>query len=193
VADELVPDPGVQHEIKNKIRDKPYLLLSRGGGADAAQIQEKVINAWKKMRAQGEIENITLVIFSGLSSNGPDENQFDDDIVLMPFSESFTTWIHGASLSVSCAGYNTCTRLLQTGVPAILIPNPDMSDQLERAQLLTVYGSIEGITHLVNESMLVDKLREGLSGGFRDSQPGKLPDLGGARRTVEILEQVTGS
>ena len=121
-----------------------YIVASIGGGADDGLLLQRVTHAWQRLKAQGELGTMTLLLFTGLAghpsprpgalSPGPDAIHY------MGFDHQFRHWLQGARLSIRCAGYNTCASLLVAGVPALLAPNLAMSDQLERARMLARRG-----------------------------------------------------
>jgi predicted glycosyltransferase len=57
-----------------------------------------------------------------------------------PFSTDYAAWLQGAAFSISHAGYNTTTALLRARVPALVVPNPRVSDQVLRAARLEAAG-----------------------------------------------------
>jgi predicted glycosyltransferase len=62
------------------------------------------------------------------------------NVSVLPFSDAFLPMLTRASLSISCAGYNTCVETLSANVRAVLIPSEDVSDQRPRASRLAAAG-----------------------------------------------------
>ncbi|MFO7550838.1 MAG: glycosyltransferase [Haliea sp.] len=127
------PAPGLQ----------PWVVASTGGGVDRGGLLQRVVGAWRQLRAADRTGPYQLRLFSGLEGYPPGvlgSIATDPSIIPMGFDPDFGQWLQGAALSVSCAGYNTCANLLVTGTPSLLLPNPAMSDQAERARLLAASG-----------------------------------------------------
>jgi len=120
-----------------------YVVVSAGGGRDRADLMTRAVVAWRLLESAGDIGRRKLLIFSGLDGYTPATRRLleaNPSIVTMGFDPDFKAWLLGAELSISCAGYNTCANLLVTRTPALLLPNPAMSDQPERARLLSACG-----------------------------------------------------
>ena len=117
----------------------PFVLTSVGGD-DRTNLLERTLKAWQWLRARGHFEGWKLVLCLGLSGSADRlaelAKQQGDDVILRPFAADFLSWLHAARLSVSGAGYNTCANLLETRVRAVLVPDPETSDQVTRAMLL---------------------------------------------------------
>ena len=116
-----------------------YVVVSAGGGVDALQLMSTSAAAWSRLVARGLTGDRQMLFFLGpftperdgaglleLCAGGP--------FAVRPFSGDFLHWLHGAQLSISRAGYNTCAELLCTRVPALLVPGTHASDQVFRAR-----------------------------------------------------------
>jgi predicted glycosyltransferase len=141
VAPETAPEPPARRPPLSL--DAGHIVASIGGGADDAGLLSRVERAWRHLVAEGVVGSRVLLLFGGL--NDPDAaagfgDKLRERACYMGFDPAFRHWLQGASLSISCAGYNTCASLLQAGTPALLMPNPRMSDQAERARLLAEHG-----------------------------------------------------
>jgi predicted glycosyltransferase len=133
-------DPDVARQL---IGADQYVVASTGGGTDRADLVARVLAAWSLLITTGRTGRYRLLIFSGLDGYSPAIRkglEADPSIVLMGFDPDFRRWLQGAALSISCAGYNTCANLLVTRTPALLLPNASMSDQPERARLMSACG-----------------------------------------------------
>lgn len=146
----------------------PWVLVSAGGGADAVKLVDSSIAAWKGLRSKSELSGYKLVVCTGLAQDDAalvQSVQDDDSIVVQPFTPEFLHWMQGAALSVSCAGYNTCANLLETGCRSILVPNPKMSDQLARARHMQTLGVAEVVlVDVLNSEMLGQAMLRALQG-----------------------------
>lgn len=112
----------------------------------------------------------------------------DLDITIEEVRPDFRQMLHEAACSVSMCGYNTALDLLQTGVPAVLVPFDDGGEveQTLRARSLVHQDAIEVLpaAEATPERMasLVEQVaREGRRGD------GRL-QMEGAIRSVEIVE-----
>jgi predicted glycosyltransferase len=56
------------------------------------------------------------------------------------FSAVFNAHLETAVVSISRAGYNTAAALMRCRVPAVVVPDPRLSDQEERARILGQHG-----------------------------------------------------
>jgi predicted glycosyltransferase len=161
-----------------------HVLASIGGGTDAAGLLQLCRDAWMQLEPAVRAGR-HLVLCRGLGDDRPPAG--GDGIRTVPFSGDFLGRLARADLSVSYAGYNTCTNLLATGVPAVVVPNPRMSDQGARAEVLGRLGvarvlSAGGLT----ATALADAMARALQG----PRPGHAVALDGAATTVRMLEEL---
>lgn len=166
------------------------IVLVSAGGAGSIGLAAQCITAWRLPRMQAVTQNRRLMIFLPLfvAQDTLTELAHDTDgqaIDILPFTPDFLHWLQAADLSVSEAGYNTCTNILETCTPAILVPSPVMSDQQARAQRLAQRGlatlldpadmGADTLATAILDTLLSDKLAHDI-------------DLAGAHRTRELLE-----
>lgn len=114
--------------------------FSHGGGAIGPAIE-----AWKLVAARGRAGQRTMVIFAGTHSTADDLERLRRACAGGPFlvlhaTRDFLCWLQSADLSISRAGYNTCTNILATGVPSILLPSRSNIDQEPRARVFAIRG-----------------------------------------------------
>jgi predicted glycosyltransferase len=121
------------------------IVASAGGGSVGHELFFAVISAFKRLLKT--IPLARLQIFTGPYC---DVRIYEDlvahtseNIKVDRFSNSFTDWLMAADLSISMAGYNTCMNLLQTGVPALVLPFSQNREQLLRASKLSSIAPIE--------------------------------------------------
>lgn len=166
----------------------PYVVASVGGGRDAAGLLTRVKGVWRELQARGEMRDHSLLLFGGLGEATERARELPGGPVLnMGFDQAFVHWLAGAALSISCAGYNTCAELLAAGVPALLAPNPEMSDQAERARLLEARGLARVIAPPGREG---DPLAQLILSSLAYSPPRHAIDTDGAARSVSCIEAV---
>lgn len=190
VSEKPAPAAESRAEIHRVTAGKPYVLASVGGGKDAAGLLPACLNAWRRLQDTKALADHALVIFAGLDGASGElarDLRADDGVHLLPFTSGFLDWMRQAQLSISCAGYNTCANVLESGCRALLIPNPEMSDQGLRAELLDRLGAAQTLSASeLNPVRLADAMLVALS-----QQPGRTkPDLEGARRSREIIERL---
>lgn len=107
-----------------------------------------------------------------------------ENVRVRPYSADFLDQLTGADLSISQAGYGTCANLLQTRVPAIVVPHPAMADQAERARLLADRGLVRAIAP---DELDAARLAESMQEALGRRMPSHEFDLDGAERSREIL------
>lgn len=166
------------------------IVVSAGGGEDAVGLGKITLEAWLRLRREGNLSGYRLILFGGLNTYDQvvDENGVNTENVLqLPFSPNYIEWMSVASLSISCTGYNTCANVLRLTVPAILTPNPAMSDQTARADIMRRIGfhvltgkelSVENLADLIQQSLIQPAIRSSI-------------DLGGAGKSAEFIARLT--
>lgn len=168
VSEKLATAAAQDEPIVLPTQGNPYVLVSAGGGADAVQLVDYSVTAWKGLRSEGELAAYKLVVCSGLAQDAAalaQRVQDDDSIVMQPFTPEYLPWMQAAALSVSCAGYNTCANLLETGCRSVLVPNPKMSDQLMRARYMQTLGVAQVVlADVLNSEMLGQAILRALQG-----------------------------
>jgi predicted glycosyltransferase len=108
----------------------PYAVLS-AGGLDSDTFLTVAVDAF---HATGSAMPLHVFTPPGVTlAKAP-------RVITHAFSGEFSGWLAGAALSISRAGYNTCAGLLATRVPAVLVPDGRLSDQIPRAGLLAGAG-----------------------------------------------------
>lgn len=169
-------------------------VIASGGGAGWAGLITHCMAAWKRLLAEGATGGRRLAIFAPLFLPEGDladlEQKADGEYIrCMPFAADFLQWMKTADLSVSQAGYNTCTNILETRVRAVLVPNPSMSDQAPRARRLAELG----LATVVDPAELdADRLRRAIIEALTLHAPQHAVDLDGAATTRRLLEDLCG-
>jgi predicted glycosyltransferase len=92
-----------------------------------------------------------------------------------------------AEVSISQAGYNTCTNVLETRVRAILVPNPATLDQVIRARRMAQLGLARTLDVQDLDS---DRLAATILDALAAPRPVHDLDLQGAERTRALLEKM---
>ncbi len=131
--------PGRDEIQWHSVDDRRMTIVSAGGDGRTG-LTVCAYSAWNRILSQSAVADRTLAVFLPLFP-GPEELALLErpvgrhSIRLLSFTPHFMDWMQAADLSISQAGYNTCTNLLETRTRAILVPNPQMPDQLRRARL----------------------------------------------------------
>lgn len=108
------------------------------------------------------------------------------NVTIAPPSPAFREMLTSAAVSVSMAGYNTAMDVLQTGVPAVMIPFDDggETEQATRATALAVLPAIRVVFQkdLIG-SVLAEQVRAVMSEGPRSP---RTEGMNGAAMSVRI-------
>jgi len=167
------------------------VVVSTGGGVGSAALVERVVEAWRRLVSRGADAGRRMQVFCGLFWS-------DDEIqklraraaggrcVVLPFTSDFLHHVENADLSISRAGYNTCTNLLEARCRSLLLPDPRMSDQLFRAQRFAEHGLAEVVS---GEEPSVAELAEAIEAALRRERPRHAFELDGAQRTCDLLSR----
>ncbi len=110
--------------------------------------------------------------------------RFGDAIEVKGFGVGFLAELKGAAVSVSAAGYNTCANLLSTRTRAVLVPKPEMPDQLARSSLFAAHG----LARVVPAPLDAAALAEAILLSSASEPPQHDIDLDGARRSCSLIE-----
>lgn len=161
------------------------VLVSAGGGSVGQALFECAVEAarqsdrhWRLLVGGKDREERILALR---------ERAGDLDITIEGVRSDFRQMLHSAACSVSMCGYNTTMDLLQTGVPAVLVPFDDGGEveQTLRANSLAHQSAMEVLTSAEATPPLMTKLVEKvIAEGRRDT--GRL-QMNGAAKTVEIV------
>jgi predicted glycosyltransferase len=184
---EAAGDPG-EHPAG---RDGGLVIVSTGG-ASLPSLLRHSIEAWQHLGAEGATGDRTMVIFLPPFPQHSDLDQLpplprDGRIRLEPFSHDFLRWMAAAEVSISQAGYNTCTNVLETRVRAILVPNPATLDQVIRARRMAQLGLARTLDVQDLDS---DRLAATILDALAAPRPVHDLDLQGAERTRALLEKM---
>ena len=164
---------------------KGEVLVSAGGGAVGRRLLETALQA----RPLSRLRDRTWRIISGV--NGPDLSSFrEKNLFVERHRGDFTTLLANCELSISQAGYNTVMETLQARARAVLVPfaGGGESEQAARSRLLAARGLVE-----VLEEGALDASRLAAAAdraAARPRPPEGAVDLGGARRSAEILGEL---
>jgi predicted glycosyltransferase len=161
-------------------RPERRILVSAGGGVEAEALVGPCVEAWRQLG-----DRRSLVAFAGPLLPEEAFARLRSLADVRRFAPDLASWMAASDLSVSRAGYNTCADVLQSGVRAVLVPSPVMSDQRLRARRLAELGAVETLApEDATPGALADAMRRALA----RPRPAHTIDLDGARRTRALLE-----
>jgi predicted glycosyltransferase len=183
------PAPGAGAKLRQQLgidREDILIVASAGGGTVGNRLLEAVVEAFGFMNIDKPSH---LHVFTGPFL---DENTFDrlkritnKNVRILRFTSDFLSYLSGADLSVSMAGYNTCMNIAAAQVPALVWPFPQNREQGLRASRLAQLGILRVLTdeelHPRRLSALMEKGIALRSRSLVDI------DLNGAENTVRWL------
>jgi len=165
------------------------IIVSAGGGKDAGRLLGSASVAWRRLRDMGMLKGYRMLLFGGLGTEGAQAATLSaDGIEWRPFSTDYLQSMQSCTLSISCAGYNTCANILSAGCRAILVPNVAMSDQIARAKIMHGLG-IPVIDQSLPTTGLMAKT---ILNSLGHSAPHYEADLNGANRSAELIASFAG-
>jgi predicted glycosyltransferase len=118
-----------------------HVVASAGGGVDGFELLAAAARTWRELVDRGMVEERQLIMFAGPFMPQRDRAALEPlcakaRVMLRSFSDDFLACLAAAEMSISRAGYNTCANLLESRVPAVLVPSGLVSDQAFRARRL---------------------------------------------------------
>jgi len=165
----------------------PYVIASVGGGEDAACLLALCARAWRRLQRDRACGGRVLVLCGGVRGVSHQVDSGTSAVRATAFDHRFPGWLAAADLSVSYAGYNSCASLLASGTPALLVPNPRMSDQSERAAVMASLGAARALEP-------ADLTEDGMAAAMRGAlgEPRRAPPvaLDGAERAARFIERI---
>jgi predicted glycosyltransferase len=168
----------------------PYAVLSCGGGARHRAFLLAAIEAFRRLAAQGPLGLGALIVFPAAFADDAELEAIesaagDGPVHVRRFGPEFEHCLAGSTVSISRAGYNTCAALLAAHVRAVLVPDPDMSDQGIRAARLATLG----IATLVDgDETSVAALMTAIRSALTGQPPRHSLAVDGVVRTRELVE-----
>ncbi|MEL6883509.1 MAG: glycosyltransferase [Pseudomonadota bacterium] len=162
------------------------ILVSAGGGTVGIVIFETALHAarqtptldWHLLVGGGEDRR------DALRANAPPNTRIEGP--RPDFRELMTT----AAVSISMCGYNTALDVLQSGVPAVLVPFDD-GNEVEQGLRAAALARLPGVAVVAQADMTADHLLRALSDVRTAApRPPRTDGMDGAHQTVRIVEQM---
>ena len=193
VSQKLEGRPAAVADASDREGAERFRVVVSSGGAAASALIPLAVEAWKHVAVSlGGQRSKQMTVFLPAYAAAEDSARWrrvvaDPSISFSPFSPDFLPCLSRADVSVSHAGYNTCTNVLETRTPAVLVPNAGMSDQPLRARLLARLGLAEV---LEIASATPERLAAAILRRSEAKPPPHGIDLAGAERARRILEEL---
>ncbi len=159
------------------------ILVSAGGGAVGDPVFRAALGAasgtpglrWRLLVGGDATRRI-----AALRANAP------ASVKLEPARPDFRQMLHHAAASVSLCGYNTTMDVLQTGVPAVLVPF-DAGNEVEQGLRARSLAPLPGIAVLKNADLTADTLARTVADVIAQGRrQGETVDFDGAAHSVAI-------
>ncbi|AVO37662.1 glycosyltransferase family protein [Pukyongiella litopenaei] len=159
------------------------ILVSAGGGAVGDPVFRAALGAasatpgsrWRLLVGGDAARRI-----AALRADAP------ANVVLEPARPDFRQMLHHAAASVSLCGYNTAMDVLQTGVPAVLVPF-DAGNEVEQGLRARSLAPLPGIAVLKTAYLTADSLARSVADVITQGRrPGQRVDFDGALHSVTI-------
>ncbi len=173
--------------LLREYRNKPYLLMTTGGGGDGEMMVDWVIRAYEV--AANELLSALIILGPFMSKLA--QRQFKTRIRNIPrlnaitFDRSMEVLMANATGIVAMGGYNTFCEILSFNKRAILVPRE--TPRLEQ-RIRADYAAAQGLVSMLkgeyadNTQLMVDALK------FLPHQP--LPSSSGAGELLNGLENI---
>lgn len=181
-----------QSEMKEKLgfdKNKPLLLVI-GGSLGARTIN----NAFAKNYAN--ILNQSISIYWQTGKNYKNEIPENKDLIISPFIQNMTEVYAAADMIISRAGALSISELQIVGKPVILIPSPNVTDDHQTKNALSLSNNeaailvkdseaINSIYSVITELNQNKELQKSLSNNIKQMAK---PDA--SARIVNVIEQI---
>ncbi len=163
-----------------------YLLVTVGGGSDGHDMIDAVLDAELHAPLPYPIVVVTGPLMSASAVRRLASRCDGDHIRLFEFRHDMANVLAGARGVVTMGGYNTISEVLQTGVPALVIPRVRPSEeQLIRANELVALGLAD---MLHPDSITPERTWHAVQQMVtRPRRPIDRADYRGAERTADLL------
>lgn len=163
------------------------VVASAGGGKVGYRLLKAVAQAYSYLTTETRVH---LCLFTGPFMEEKDFNRLNSlsnqRMRIARFTPNFPSYMAGADLSVSMAGYNTCMNILASQVPALVLPFSQNREQRLRAEALARLGALEILDEHDLQPPRLASLMETL---LRRRSPSHITiDLDGANNTARWLE-----
>ncbi|MGR3637477.1 MAG: glycosyltransferase family protein [Shimia sp.] len=164
------------------------VIVSAGGGSVGQALFEAAVEAARghhlhwRLLVGGSDRDARVAALKDKAGSLP--------ITIEPVRPDFREMLTAAAASISMCGYNTALDLLQTGVPAVLVPFDD-GGEVEQTLRARSLSTQDGIEVLMAQDMTPETLVSDLSRVLKASKRSAAGlRLDGAQEAVRIVEQM---
>ena len=202
VSEQLPDRSECSDEIQGLVDAGGFVVTSVGTGGSAGKAGfthggaavDAAIAAWKLLAASGRSAGRTMVIFAGAHGRDEEIRRIreacgEGPFLVRPVAPDFLCWLQAADLSISRAGYNTCTNILAAGVPAVLLPSRSNLDQEPRARIFAQRGLA---ATLFEHELATDRLATEIERGLSSCREKPAVNLDGGGTTAALIEAIAG-
>lgn len=168
------------------------IVASAGGGRSGFRLHRAVLGACRRL---AERIPLRLELFAGPFMEDGEYGELEalaaPGLRVRRFTARFLDYLGAADLSISLAGYNTCMNLLETGVPALVLPYARQREQPLRVERFKPHAPLLVLGEEdLDDGPMGRAIERGLALGRRRRPPPL--DLDGAARTARILTSRPG-
>lgn len=167
------------------------IVVSAGGGLVGYPLLQTAVESARALRD----ENVEMKVIAGPFL--PDESwqslcaaaRGREGVKVVRSVPDLYGEMRAAAASVSQCGYNTTLDILESGVPALVVPFSDGSEdeQAKRAERLERLGAVRVLDQ---RQMNADRLADEIKALLRFTPQAPALDLNGARNSARILERL---
>ena len=192
IADQIIYTGLISSPAPAPVQDQFTVVVSAGGGA----VGEKLLKA--AIEASAHLPDMfTWCVITG--PNLPESdfasmvNSAPSNVTVEKFRSDFTSLLMNARLSISQAGYNTVSDVLQAQCRALLVPfsSGGETEQLARARRLEEMGLA---TVVLDNELSGQPLASTIKNTLSQSPPANqlTINVDGAAHTARILQELVG-
>ncbi|MBR7117345.1 MAG: undecaprenyldiphospho-muramoylpentapeptide beta-N-acetylglucosaminyltransferase [Clostridia bacterium] len=178
------------------IKDSETLILSFGGSLGSERMNSVILELISKGACGATVVHATgKRYFEAIKRTHP-ELVRDRGSRIMPYISDMPLWLSAADLAITRSGAITLAELCEAGIPSILIPSPNVSDDHQYKNALAM--SEMGASLVIKESELgEERLRSEIERLLKDKTAlihmGKLAHKGTRALTEKRILEVIGN
>lgn len=180
----VAPQPPDQHA-----RPHGAVLVSAGGG----NVGDAMFDAACVTAAREPDRTFHLLVGGDDARRAKLRDAAPGNVRIEAPRPDFRTLLTGASASISMCGYNTAMDILQTGVPAVIIPF-DAGQEVEQSLRAKALQPLPGVAVLRQSELSGETLRAALHSVLAGKvRPARHTGMDGAAHTVELVQSMLHS
>ena len=191
IAEQVIYTGLVSGPLPAPAKRRFSIVVSAGGGAVGAELVRTAIEASRHLP-----DTLTWLVITGPNLPQQDIQQITDsapsNVSVEIFCEDFTSLLAGAQLSISQAGYNTVSDVLQAGCRSVLVPFSS-GGETEQAARAARLEELSLATVVSEDQLSAQHLTSAIQQAMTSPSPHSPPiviDTDGARNTSRILRDL---